>query len=159
MKLIKLTKGKFAKVDDSNFDYLNQWKWHISAYGYATRTTYSGHGHKTRKVIVIYMHRLILNVQKGMEVDHINYNPLDNRRSNIRIVTRSQNMMNRKLLKNNTSGFKGVSWNKRIRRWSVELTFNQKKIHIGHYQDIKIAAKKYDEKAKELFGEYSRINF
>src|SRR6266513_4663456 len=95
MKKIKLTKGKYALVDDVDFEWLNQWKWHITTNRYASRTLWP-----SKKDV--YMHRIILNAQKGQEVDHINRDPLDNRRSNISLCTHAQNMANKVS--------KGMSW-------------------------------------------------
>src|SRR3972149_6021810 len=107
MKKIKLTKDEFALVDDEDFEYLNQFAWQCSPLGYATRR--------------IGMHREIIKTPKGMYTDHINGNPLDNRKENLRIVTFSQNMLNRKRYKNNKSGHKGVVWNKDRQKWRVRI--------------------------------------
>lgn len=102
----------------------------------------------------IFLHHFILSVKKGFEVDHINRNPLDNRRCNLRYVTTSQNQMNKKMQTNNTSGFRGVSWNKYHKKWQAMIKINKKHIHIGFYKKIDDAATAYQKRAKELFGEY-----
>lgn len=107
MKEIQLTQGQVALVDDEDFEYLNQWRWCIrwskntQSY-YAMRTEYKPF-QKT-----IYMHRVIVNTPKGLECDHINHDTLDNQKHNLRNITHSQNMMNRRTQSNNKLGVKGV---------------------------------------------------
>lgn len=138
----------YALVDDEDFEWLNQWKWHISN-EYATRQ-------EKRKNILL--HRIILNTPQGMYTDHINGNGLDNRRNNLRVCTRSENQMNRKLQKNNTSGYKGISWNKRKERWAVRIYLNSEGFFLGYFNNKIKAATAYNQKAKELFGEFARLN-
>lgn len=157
-KQIPLTQGKFAIVDDKNYEWLNQWKWHAAKRGctfYAERVT----SRRLGKQKSISMHREILNVSKGQEADHINHNGLDNRELNLRIVTRTQNMQNRRLLTRGTSPYKGVCWNKRARKWYGCIQSNGKWIYLGTYDNEIEAAKTYDRKAKELFGEFAQTNF
>jgi hypothetical protein len=91
-------------------------------------------------------------------IDHGNMNVLDNRKSNLRKCTIQQNACNREKPKHNTSGYKGVYWEKGLKKWRSAIRLNNKKIHIGCYE-IKIeAAKAYNKKAKELFGEFARLN-
>ena len=114
------------------------------------------------------MHREITNAPKGMQVDHINGNTLDNRKENLRVCTRSQNMMNRGKQNNNKSGYKGVSYMKKKdpnyeypKPWRAQIKCptNQKVIHLGCYKYPEQAARAYDKKAIELFGEYAQLNF
>ena len=131
MKKIKLTKGKFALVDDSDFEWINQWHWYLSDKGYAIREF---------KGKPINMHRLINNTPKGLETDHINRNRIDNRRENLRTVTKSQNAtFLRSIGKNNTSGRIGVYWRKERKKWRVQISINKKYIYLGHFNDIKEA--------------------
>src|SRR3990167_2096609 len=103
MKKIKLSQNKYALVDDSDFEFLNQWKWSLSSGGYAERQELKSLGGEK-----IRMHRLIIGAKEGQQADHKNMNRIDNRRGNLRICTKSQNMMNCGRRKNNTSGYKGV---------------------------------------------------
>ncbi len=100
----------------------------------------------------VYLHHLILMKKKGFEIDHINRNVYDNRRSNLRYVTSSQNGMNRGMMKNNTSGFRGVGWHNG--KWQARIRIQGKLIHLGHFSDIEEAAMVYKNKAVELFEEY-----
>ena len=105
MKKIELTQGKFALVDDEDFEWLNQWKWYANHLGYTWYVVRSVR--YDNEVKAILMHRSILNAKIGEEIDHINHNGLDNRKKNLRICTRSQNNMNRNKLRG-TYKYKGV---------------------------------------------------
>lgn len=108
MKEIPLTKGKIALVDDTDYDWLIQWKWHAwTAKGKWFAISQEKEGHKMK------MHRLIMNAPDGLQVDHRNHNGLDNRRENLRICTNTENSRNRRIRRDNTTGFKGVHWLRR----------------------------------------------
>ena len=102
----------------------------------------------------IFLHHLILPKKQGFEIDHINRNKLDNRRCNLRYVTRSQNAMNHGIQRNNKSGYRGVTWCKTKNKWRSTITFHGDQIGLGYFDDVLQAAKIYQIKAKELFGEY-----
>jgi hypothetical protein len=148
-KSIPLTQGKFALVDDEDFDKLNQHKWQYHL-GYAIRRVLG----KT-----IYMHNEVIGRKDGFEVDHISRKTLDNRRKNLRHATKAQNGINRGPNKNNTSGFKGVSWSKDKNKWDSQIAVSGKHILIGRFHDPKEAAKAYDEAARKHFGEFAYLNF
>ena len=137
MNKIQLTKGKYALVDDADFKWLNQWKWHFDGQ-YAAR--------KSPKKI--YMHRLINLTPDSFETDHINRDKLDNRRSNLRSTMRSQNAFNVGLRPNNTSGFIGVSWT--ANRWEAYIWKDGFKIYLGRFKD-KYEALKARKKAEEQY--------
>ena len=107
----------------------------------------------------ILMHREILNTPKGFYTDHENGNKLDNRKKNLRIATKSLNGANREKPKNNTSGYKGVSWHNRDKRWRVNLQLNGKGLYLGNYKDREEAARRYDETASKYFGAFAKLNF
>ena len=152
MKKIKLTRGKYALVDNDDFEYLNQWKWCFcaSGNGYAARHKHiSGSGEKrVRKVI--YMHREINNTPNGFETDHINRDGLDNRKSNLRLADRRLNVINRGLSKNNISGVKGV--HKHRNRWVARICVNYKEIHLGCFVDKKTATMERQKAEKIYFN-------
>jgi len=102
------------------------------------------------------MHRVILDAPKGQIVDHINGKCLDNRRSNLRIVTASQNSINKKISTKNTSGFKGVSFHKGDKKWRACIKVNGVSKFLGSFNDKLDAASAYAEAAKVLHGEYAR---
>lgn len=160
MKEIPLTKGKFAVVDDEDFSRLSRWKWHYGKRGYAARTVEIGYFQGKRKQTQILMHREVIEVPNNMFVDHINGDKLDNQKTNLRIVNTQQNNWNSKTPAHNTSGFKGVSEDKRnlSKKWQAYITVDNKKIHLGYFSTKEDAAKAYNEAAKEIFGEYARLN-
>jgi len=133
MKQIELTQGKYALVDPEDCEHLIKFKWKFdNTVGYACRTLYP----KGKE----YMHKVILpTTTKGLEVDHINRNKLDNRRENLRLVNRIENMRNTGLKINNKSGCKGVwFWEKR-NKWTAFIFVNYKKIHLGIFDKIEQA--------------------
>ena len=153
MKYILLTQGKQTTVDDEDFDWLNKYNWCYYRVGYAAR------GIRSRKEgwqKTIYMHQQIMNVNS--DIDHINGDGLDNRRENLRIATHAENLRNRPAPISNTSGYKGVSWDKSRNKWLVSITVNYKKIHLGRYIDIKEAAKAYNNAVLKYFGDFGRLN-
>lgn|SRR4030042_6971499 len=133
MKEIPLTKGKFAIVDNEDFEFVNHWRWKYHKDGYAVRTATGGKQ--------IYMHREINKTPKGCITDHINRNGLDNRRANLRVSTYSQNGFNAGMWGHNTSGVKGVGWNEQKGKWQAKAMVNQKNVHIGFFSKIGDAAK------------------
>ena len=140
MKKIKLTFGQSALVDNEDFDWLNQWRWYCNAQGYAVRKPYvRGSGKKNQKGLSIRMHILVNKTPEGMETDHVNRDRLDNRKCNLRSVTSSQNKFNTKIRIDNTSGHKGVVWDKENAKWRVTLTANGKTINMGRFNLIKDA--------------------
>ena len=147
MRKIKLTQGKYTLVDDSNFEWLNKWEWHFTYYGYAARTTGSS---KNKDKKGILMHRLIIQAEEKEEVDHINRNKLDNRLKNLRIVNRSINNINRGKRKDNTSGYKGVSYEKNTKSWAMDLAINKKRIRLRGFKTKLSAYRTYCKLIKNL---------
>ena len=137
MKQIKLTQNKFALVDDDDFDFINKWKWYYNAQGYAVRKPYiKGSGRKNQKSLSIRMHRLINKTPEEFETDHINRNKLDNRKENVRNVNPSQNRINQGLRIDNTSGIKGVTWDKQTNKWRAFICIHKKMINLGRHLNI-----------------------
>lgn len=149
MKKIKLTKNKVALVDDVDFDLLNKYNWWYHKSGYALRI-------ENKKTI--RMHRVIANCPENKEIDHINGNRMDNRKINLRICTSSQNSKNRKLQKNNKSGYKGVSYRKRDKKWIVYICVNRKNKYIGIFKNIKDASNAYNIAAVQYYKEFANLN-
>lgn len=150
-KLIPLTQEQFSIVDNADFDWLSQWKWHYVAKDgsqYASRTSQG-----------IKMHRVILNAPTGIYVDHIDGNGLNNQRSNLRFATPQQNMHNQRpqQRENKTSPYKGVALN--YKKWRAHIRVNGKLIVIGRFDFELDAARAYDAAARQFFGEFARPNF
>jgi len=106
-------------------------------------------------------HRLVMGLQKGdgFEVDHINHNGLDNRRSNLRVCSKKQNQLNRRPDSGSTSEFKGVHWSKTRNKWYARIHLNGNDKHIGVFISEIDAARAYDRYAAEHFGEFAYLNF
>ena len=156
MKEIKLVNNKgIALVDDEDYELLSKFNWIFSKkdVGYAQVRVYINGKWTTKK-----MHQLLINATKKFQVDHIDGNGLNNQKFNLRIVTRSQNKMNGNKYKNSSSIFKGVSWCKRDNKWRANIRLNKKLYFLGSFINEIDAAKAYNEKAKELFGKYAKLN-
>lgn len=150
-KLIPLTRGKFAIVDGEDYECMIRLKWHVTTNGYA-RGQLDGH--------FVLMPRLILNAQVGEECGHIDGNRLNNVRSNLRIVTRSQNQGNRFKQKSPTSSqYKGVYWHVERKKWYAMIYQDGINYYLGRFVDEIDAARAYDSAAIMRFGEYARLNF
>lgn len=145
MKQIPLTKGKFALVDDEDYDSLMQWNWCLWK-------KYAG------RLGGIKMHRVINKTPEGMQTDHINGDCLDNRKSNLRTVTVSQNHMNRKKKPATSSQYKGVSWRPNGGSWEAHIRKDSVGVYLGKYKKEEDAALAYNNAALQLFGEHARIN-
>ena len=151
MRKIKLTKGQHTIVDDEDFDYLNQWSWHLATGGYAMRSTHTGSAKNgTRKKIHLWMHRIINGTPSDLFTDHINRNRLDNRKSNLRTVTKRQNQLNRGKQKNNTSGYKGVYRHTSNNKWIAQIKTAEKVKNLGSFDDVNDAIKARKE-AERLY--------
>jgi hypothetical protein len=158
-KAIPLTRDKFAIVDEADYGWLNQWKWCYAYGGYVGRSQYLGGGRENAVTKTILMHRLIMNAPLFLHVDHVNRNTLDNRRENMRLVTNSQNMMNRIANVNFASSqYKGVSWHKTKQKWGVVIVKDKIRYNLGHFDDESKAALAYNAAAIKLFGPYARLN-
>jgi len=157
---IPLTQGKYAIVDPEDYKELAKYNWYAKKCErryYAERWGKIQQGSRTRGAVK--MHRVIMGDVEGKFVDHINHNGLDNRKSNLRFATAQQNTWNKRKQKGNySSQYKGVHWVKSEKNWRAVITCNKKMIYIGRFDDETAAAMAYDEKAKELFGEYASLN-
>ena len=159
MKKIPLTQGKFALVDDEDYEWLMQWKWCVYWDGYTWRPIRGVHRRRESPTLKRFsMHREIMKHHgyklDGMQVDHINHDGLDNRKVNLRVCTKEQNARNARKITNASSKYKGVSWKPPISKWEVRV-----RKYIGVYSSEIEAAKAYDKKAKELYGAFANLNF
>jgi hypothetical protein len=161
MKLIDISTPShpnvFTMVDDADFEWLCQWKWKPNnsskSWVYASRTE------KTKGVKAgVLMHRLIIGAKSGECVDHINGDTLDNRRSNLRLATQSENHFNQRKRSGTSSKYKGVSWAKDKGRWRAYITFQYKRIDLGKFKTEEDAGRAYDAAAERLFGSFAQLN-
>ncbi len=155
MKEIPLTKGFCAIVDDEDYDFIMQWKWH-SYLGYERFYAHRNSSYNNGKRSHIFMHRVINNTPDGYDTDHINGNSLDNRKCNLRTATRSQNMWNRSPNKISKSRYKGVSWHKQHRKWIANIQVNKKRHFIGLFENELEAAKAYSDRARIEFKNFNK---
>jgi hypothetical protein len=154
---VALTQGKFALVDEEDFELVSRFTWCFSAVkdrpdvGYAkTRDNETGRQFR--------LHQLVLGFPSHM-IDHINRDRLDCRKKNLRAATGKQNQGNREGSKNNTSGYRGVYWHVRDAVWRAQIMRNKKQIGLGTFQSAEDAARAYDRAAREHFGDFARVNF
>lgn len=155
MKKIPLTQGKYALVDDEDFKRLSTQKWcllrgYSHPIGYAVGYDYTN-GWRNRKRV--YMHRFILGTPPAnLDVDHIDGNSLNNCKKNLRLCTRSQNLANRGKSKLNTTGFKAVTYDKRMALFGVMISG----VHLGYYKTAEEAHEAYKKAALKLYGEFAK---
>ena len=161
-KEIPLTQGKVALVDDEDYEKIIS----MGNWLFISNRKGSGYAAKNRcrqdKRIglpsVILMHREIVNAPIGVEVDHKDRDKLNNTKNNLRLATSSQQKQNMGIRRDNTSGYRGVYWDCSRNKWGVDIILENKKIHIGRFDDKNDAALAYNKKAIELFGEYAFLN-
>jgi phenylalanyl-tRNA synthetase alpha subunit len=172
MKGIELTQGKVALVDDEDFDYLNQWKWHAARQRtgrfYAKRgKSIDGH------VKNIWLHRIIMKTPPGLTVDHIDHDGLNCQKSNLRNCTISQNSKNRTPI--GKTKYLGVSPRSKFQKTKLKdgtvkiyrntpaykafIKSEKGRIYLGKYKDPIKAARAYDRAAKIIYGEFANLNF
>ena len=149
---IGYTKNKVEfYFDKEDYEKIKPYKWNITCEGYiATHIGYAKNTH------ILFLHRLIMDAEKGAYVDHIGGRDTkrDNRKCNLRIVTHAQNRMNTPLQVNNTSGHVGVYWVKHIQKWHALIGFDKKYINLGYYEKYEDAVKAREEAEEKYQGEY-----
>lgn len=155
MKEIKLTRGKFALVDDDDYEELSKYSWCCLKMGYAVRNIVITRG----KQRMIYMHRAIMKTPEGMDVDHIDGNGLNNQKYNLRNCTHSENGANHKYEPYGISGFYGVGWSNKDRKWRARIEVGGRQITIGYFNDLVDAARARDAFAISARGEFATLNF
>jgi len=155
---IPLTQGQVALIDDDDFDLVSKHKWfahwspEIKSF-YALTNIRKPNG----KWSIIGMHRLIMGAKKGQQVDHIHHRTLDNRKSELRLCSPSQNQHNQGIRASNTSGYKGVSWHRQRQKWRAQIRLNRKNKYLGLYDTPEQAHAAYCLAAAELHGDFARV--
>jgi hypothetical protein len=159
---IYLGEEEWTILDAEDYYRLGNFKWHLHdgkrGKYYAVRSFKNTSG----RINIASLHREIMKPPPGLLVDHKNLNPLDNRRSNLRPATHSQNMQNRGKLRlklNTSSQFIGVCLDKRSGRWLAQIRYQGKRIGLGRFDSEIDAARAYDAAAKKYHGEFARLNF
>ena len=156
---VPLTQGKFALISDEDAVLAKQ-NWHA----HSARHTYYAERkkHDYKGIRILKMHRVVMERVIGRKladdefIDHIDGDGLNNTRENLRIVDVSENLANSKVWKNNSSGYRGVSYHKRNKRWQAKIHFKGKLTHLGWYDTPEEASRAYERGAREIFGEFKR---
>lgn len=158
---VPLTQGYEAVIDADCVPLISKWNWHVMlttrpdgsvAHAYAARGEHRGARRR-----IIHMHRVIADTPSDMDTDHIDGDGLNNRRSNLRVVTHAQNQCNRRLNIDNKSGVRGVAFNRATGKWRAQIGVNGAKRYLGLFSSIDKAAQAYASASAELHGEFGRI--
>ena len=153
MKSIKLTNGQSTIVDNDDYHALKGFIWYLDNDGYVLRR-----GPKETGWRFIKMHRLIAGTPDGLDTDHINGNRLDNRKCNLRICTRGENLRNRGKPKNNKTGYKGVHYCIVLQAFVAQIGFRYKVFNLGSFSTALKAHNAYKKAAAYYHGEFARTN-
>ena len=151
---IPLGQGRVALVDEADYHRFRHYNWFLSKTGYAV-----GYVPVDGRHTLTYLHRLILQPGEGEQVDHVNGDPLDCRRANLRIATPSQNGQNRRVSSRSKTQLKGVGWHKGRGRYHARIQLEGIRVHLGFFDDKETAALVYDAAARLLFGEFALCNY
>jgi hypothetical protein len=154
MREIKLTRGKVVIVDDKDFETLSVFKWFCGSDGYAHRWLRVSEGATKHKLV--HMHRVVINAPIGMDVDHKNYDKLDNRSENLRICTRSQNIA--RAHPHSKNGYKGIWLHKPTNKWVAHIWYGGKNHNLGCFKTASEAAMAYQNSANEIYKDYAYKN-
>lgn len=159
MKEIILSSRGFTMVDDDDFERFGHLSWNPSPRLYTTYVMKSAWDRITSRAYTLLLHREIMEAPDDVLVDHIDGNGLNNQRSNLRLCDKTLNCANSRFRRDGRSQFKGVSWCHTTARWRATIRVRNCQIHIGRYDDDRVAAKAYDKAASSYFGEFARLNF
>lgn len=158
MRVIQLTQGQHTVVADDVYAWASKFEWYAKKDGrtfYAVRNIRLPDGRQAN----VYLHREIMKVSKGEEVDHQDGDGLHNLPENLRTCSRLENTQNRSIRRDNTSGFKGVSFDRVKGKWSARIQIAGQPIFLGLFDQAIDAAKEYDRAALAGFGEFAKTNF
>lgn len=164
---LQLTRGQVARIDDCDLEWLSQWSWSAGFY-----PSYAGGGkflavrgmRIQKRQTMILMHRFVLSAElkrelvKGELVDHIDGNPLNNTRNNLRLASKSQNSIHSALHSRNKSGYRGVFWDRRSGKWRASIVCEGKTHELGRFSDVIEGAQAYDAASSSMFGEFAYLN-
>lgn len=151
---LKTRKGETFYIDDEDYPIVQGRAWYITKRGYVATSI-----RKDGKVNNVNLHRLLIKTDGNVDVDHINGNKMDNRRTNLRICTHQQNSCNQKKRSTNKSGYTGVSFFKATGQYEAYIWCNYKKIYLGLFDSAVEAAMARDKAALIYHGQYARLNF
>jgi HNH endonuclease/AP2 domain len=152
---VPLTRGYEAIIDAADAAFVGQWNWFALP---KTNTVYAARWGREGEPRTVRLHRVLLDPPQDLGIDHVNRNGLDNRRGNLRLATRSENMWNSAIQVNNTSGFKGVSWVKRDKKWAASIRVFGKTNYLGYFETAEQAHEAYARASAEMHGEFGRLS-
>jgi hypothetical protein len=155
---IPLTRNKVAIIDSSDYDLVAGYHWYTNV-GNTTFYAVSFARRLDGSPQHLRMHRILMNAPDDLQVDHIDGNGLNNSRCNLRLATRAENTHNQRIREGTSSRYKGVVLEKRYGRWMARVGFNGIQYYLGMFGSEEDAARAYDQKALELFGEFAKLNF
>jgi len=158
MKKISLTQGKIALINDEDFLMVHGFKWHAIECGRTYYAARQGPRQKGKKRKTFLMHRVLMNASKNQMIDHADGDGLNNQKNNLRFCTFAENMRNSKRRIKNISGYKGVSFYEKIKKWSAKITVNYKLIYLGCYKSKHLAGVVYNIAALKYHGQFAKIN-
>ena len=141
--------GGTVRLDRGDWHKARDYVWMLHEHGYCW-------GYVDNRLVLI--HRWLMGEPPGLDVDHRNHDKLDNRRANLRVCTRADNMKNRRLRSDSVSGYKGVGGSPKG-RWVAKITSDGRRLHLGTFDTAEEAARAYDGAARELHGEFALLNF
>lgn len=148
---VPLTRGQVAIIDSDDADKVGRWNWACGSYAFRIHNC-PVLGRRVHMTI----HRVVMDAPPGLEVDHINGNRFDNRKSNLRLATHRQNGCNTRLRKNSRSGLKGASWHPQSQMWRARVYSNGREIHLGLFDTAEAAHAAYREHASRIHGQFAR---
>lgn len=153
---IALSSGDLLLFDEVDRAFVERYRWYADrghSTLYAKTNVLGENGRRT----TAYLHRLLLSAPKGLVVDHINHNGLDNRRGNLRLGTQGQNLANLQSLARNTSGARGVAWDKSINRWRARINIGGRQHFLGTYKEFDEAREAYNRAAIAAWGKWFAV--
>lgn len=158
--MIKLTasSGETFIIDREDYDKIKDLKWTSYSSYRKSKKYLRSHTFKNGVNKTHLLHRIVTDAPKGMEVDHINGDTFDNRKANLRVCTHAENVRNSKPNNRNTSGYKGVRFYKRNKKWGAAIRSNEKRLFLGLHSTKEDAARAYNLAAIKYFGDYAWLN-
>jgi len=155
---VPLSNGGVACIDAEDAPRVLLHRWRQDCNGYARRSTPAGSREGRRLWSCILLHRFIVDAPAGVIVDHKDGHPLNCRRSNLRYATPGESSRNGGMRRNNTSGYKGVSWHRQAGKWNAYITVDWKRRSLGVFDTKEGAARAYNDAATQLHGAFARLN-
>jgi hypothetical protein len=153
---VPLTQGYEAIIDAADVHMVDGWNWYAMVLTNTVYVARNSHRDANGNRNTILLHRVIIGCPDGLDVDHRDADGLNNRRCNLREATHAQNMRNRRIQADNTSGFKGASWHKNSGKWQAKISIDGKEHHLGLHPTPEEAHAAYASASARLHGEFGR---